>query len=60
MNAQEFEEKMGRPPIQDDLDRVNCLKKGEIGHTRCGWCEKCDRPNWLCICIPERKNEQHS
>ena len=24
-------------PQQDDLERCNCLKAGQIGHTDCGW-----------------------
>lgn len=29
----------GRKPEQDDLERVNCDKAGQIGHFSCGWCK---------------------
>lgn len=37
----------GRHPEQDDLDRVNCSKKG-AGHMMCGWCIKCNAPYFEC------------
>ncbi len=33
----EFFDLVGEPPTDDDLDRVNCEKAGEIGHQSCGW-----------------------
>lgn len=32
-----FIKALGRKPIQDDLERVNCLKAGQMGHECCGW-----------------------
>lgn len=29
---------VGRPPIQDDLERVNCERAGTPGHRDCGLC----------------------
>jgi len=42
--------KTGRKPIQDDLDRAFCELAGEIGHSCCGFCEKCGKPKFMCIC----------
>lgn len=36
---QDFLKFVGRNPIQDDLDRVNCDKAGTSGHHSCGICE---------------------
>lgn len=38
----------GRDPWQDDMDRVNCDKAGQIGHWMCGWCDRCDKPRFQC------------
>lgn len=27
----------GRKPVEDDMERVNCPKQGEVGHWSCGW-----------------------
>tara|TARA_R110000787_G_scaffold21323_3_gene63114 strand:+ start:90 stop:308 length:219 start_codon:yes stop_codon:yes gene_type:complete len=34
----EFKRVVGRPPEDDDLDRVNCPCHGAIGHWSCGIC----------------------
>jgi hypothetical protein len=51
MNIQEFEQKTGRAPEHDDLDRVNCLKAGQLGHYHCGWCDNHDGPIFECGCV---------
>lgn len=38
---------IGHPPIQDDLERVNCKCKGSLGHTMCGWDWNKNRPNFM-------------
>jgi hypothetical protein len=48
MTAQEFEEKTGSPPIEDELERVNCPRVGIAGHRNCGWCAICDNPAFSC------------
>jgi hypothetical protein len=48
MTEQEFEQKTGRKPRDDDLERVNCSHVGEFGHWQCGWCLRCDRPRFEC------------
>lgn len=49
MNAQEFLEVVGYEPEQDDLERANCEKAGEVGHTSCGICPVCGKPNFVCL-----------
>ena len=41
---------VGEEPIEDDLERSNCLDAGEIGHECCGWCEKHNKPQFMCMC----------
>lgn len=53
MNEEEFKVKTGRPPKDDDLERVNCPIPGQIGHFSCGWCNKCDQPRFQCGCALE-------
>ena len=48
MNAAEFEAKTGRKPEDDDLDRANCNKAGNVNHFTCGWCLPCDLPRFQC------------
>jgi hypothetical protein len=48
LTPEEFTRKLGRPPEQDDLERVNCPDAGKVGHFGCGWCERCDRPMFMC------------
>ena len=45
-----FKEKVGREPINDDLERCNCVTAGDMGHRYCGWCKKHDIPNFECGC----------
>ena len=51
MNAKEFEKLTGDKPENDDLDRVNCDKAGQIGHYCCGLCSKCGQPKFMCTCL---------
>lgn len=53
MTAEEFEKKFGAPPIQDDLERVNCPTVGDFGHSQCGVCAKHNKPRFLCGCFVE-------
>lgn len=50
MTAEEYEQKTGFPPQNDDLDRVNCKTVGEVGHWQCGWCKTHDLPRFSCPC----------
>ena len=51
MTAEDFERATGRPPENDDLERVNCSTAGECGHMLCGWCDTCRLPRTACGCI---------
>jgi hypothetical protein len=51
IDAKLFEEKVGRPPINDDLHRANCNLAGSPGHYMCGWCNECDKPRYMCGCL---------
>ena len=37
ITEEQFEQAVGRTPEQDDLERCNCSRAGEIMHTQCGW-----------------------
>ena len=50
MDAAQFEERTGRKPENEDLERVNCVFAGQIRHLSCGWCETCDVPRFECSC----------
>ena len=43
-----FEQLTGRSPEDDDLERVNCDRAGEILHYSCGWCDHCNKPVFEC------------
>ena len=47
MNELEFHVIVGRPPVQDDLERANCDKAGQMGHWFCGTCPTCGSPIFL-------------
>ena len=49
--AQEFEAAVGYPPQDDDLERTNCDKVGNITHSCCGWCGEHNKPRFICGCI---------
>jgi hypothetical protein len=46
ITREKFLEATGQEPQDDDLERCNCDKLGQIGHTFCGWDEKRNRPNF--------------
>jgi hypothetical protein len=50
MDAKAFELLTGYPPENDDLERVNCKRAGELGHFDCGLCRQCDMPRFMCAC----------
>lgn len=47
ITAEMFKAATGLDPWDDDLERCNCPKAGEIGHTDCGWNEAKNRPNFF-------------
>lgn len=52
IDATKFKEATGHDPVDDDLDRSNCNKRGLL-HSQCGWCDKCDKPFFYCGGIHE-------
>jgi hypothetical protein len=48
ITAEDFKKAVGTDPIQDDLHRCNCKEVGQIGHSMCGWCVKCNLPVFMC------------
>lgn len=51
MDEKEFEKLVGRKPERDDLERVNCDKVGQPGHSTCGFCTVCNKPKYECMGI---------
>ena len=51
ITEKEFKEMVGFAPENDDLDRANCDKAGEIGHMFCGICDKHKKPRFICGCL---------
>lgn len=54
ITAERFKERTGREPERDDLERCNCPQAGQLLHSCCGWCERCDKPRFECPCLPFR------
>lgn len=50
MTAEEFRQRFGIEPRQDDLERVTCEKAGDVGHYWCGVCTEHQQPRFLCGC----------
>ena len=48
ITAERFAEAVGRAPVDDDLERTNCLVAGTVGHYCCGWCDEFRLPVFLC------------
>jgi hypothetical protein len=42
-----FVQATGRQPHDDDLDRCNCEKTGEVGHFWCGWDDAQEMPRFM-------------
>jgi hypothetical protein len=55
MTEEEFERVMGRPPVNDDLHRVNCKEAGAVGHFFCGWCLEHQKPKFECGCYTPKE-----
>jgi hypothetical protein len=47
ITAERFEEATGQKPEYDDLERCNCVKAGQFGHTMCGWNNKANLPVFM-------------
>jgi hypothetical protein len=47
ITEEHFTQRMRRAPEQDDLERSNCDKAGQPGHSQCGWDTEFDLPVFL-------------
>lgn len=47
ITKEHFTKRVGHPPVQDDLERVNCPLAGESGHYFCGWDHEADLPVFM-------------
>lgn len=48
VSAEQFKRATGREPVDDDLERANCPKQGQLGHRSCGWCLYDNLPRFMC------------
>jgi hypothetical protein len=46
IDAKTFKRATGFAPKDDDLERCNCKKAGEITHSMCGWDYERNLPNF--------------
>ena len=51
ITPEKFAERVGRPPVDDDLERCNCTEAGDIGHYLCGWDEETDLPVFMSFSV---------
>lgn len=51
----QYQELFGEKPDNDDLERTNCKKIGEVGHFQCGVCPDHNKPRFKCGCIIRNK-----
>ena len=58
ITAEYFSKHVGTPPVDDDLERCNCDKAGEIEHLCCGWCDTHELPIFCCGCIKLKIKEE--
>lgn len=47
ITAEMFRAAVGYAPEQDDLERCNCPKAGQMGHFYCGWDKARNMPNFV-------------
>jgi len=60
MTAEEFKDRFGREPEDDDLDRVNCKEVGTLGHWFCGVCETHNKPRFECGCMIDNRKKMEN
>lgn len=53
--VEEIEKTIKRKLENDDFERANCPKSGEIGHWQCGWCSEHDQPRFQCGCLLKKQ-----
>lgn len=55
----EFEEQFKTPPVNDDMERINCRKVGEPGHRYCGFCIIHNERRTICGCGVFQREKTH-
>jgi hypothetical protein len=59
ITAEQFKTATGYEPQDDDLERCNCPKAGELFHRMCGWDNKRNMPNFIpSIPVEENSHDQ--
>lgn len=59
MNAEEFKQRYGTHPVNDDLERIDCADAGKPGHMSCGLCAHGKPRFHVCYeCHPELKERK--
>lgn len=51
MTPEQFLERFGKVPEDDDIQRAICPQAGEVGHRNCGICPTHDKPRFMCGCL---------
>lgn len=46
ITAEMFKKATGHLPLDDDLERCNCLKAGTLTHSSCGWNKEQNLPQF--------------
>jgi hypothetical protein len=60
ITAERFAKAVGREPVDDDLERCNCDKAGQISHMMCGWDIGREMPNFIPSNYINVPNKWHS
>ena len=47
ITAEYFKASVGRDPVNDELNRCNCERAGELGHYHCGWNREKNLPRYM-------------
>lgn len=58
ITEEEFFERTGHHSQDDDLERANYSKAGQIGHRSCGWCSDHNLPRFMCGCLLYKDDEK--
>ena len=58
ITADEFLERFGVEPQQDDLHRATCDRAGTMGHWMCGVCDFHKQPRFVCGCLLTTPNDR--
>ena len=57
--AEQYKERTGHEPVDDDLERLNCERAGELGHFHCGFCQLHMKPRHVCGCWRDSRGNQY-